>query len=156
MHPLVINDSTSLSHHPYYQQPQHYASKTATPSPYIQHQHPLDTVRSSYHHHYTQQSSQASSPQPRRASVAAPVTMSTRQRSNPNTKSPRDRRRSSGNISTISSQQQQYKSRKCIGNYYVGKTLGKGASGRSIIHAKRFSGVGFLSFTTPICAIICF
>ena len=40
-------------------------------------------------------------------------------------RSMRDRRRSSGAVSTHSQQ----KPKKCIGDYVVGKTLGKGASG---------------------------
>lgn len=46
---------------------------------------------------------------------------------NRSSRSIRDRRRSSSAISTHSSSQQ--KPKKCIGDYIVGKTLGKGASG---------------------------
>lgn len=59
----------------------------------------------------------------RRSSQVSPATILSRNKS---TKSLRDRRRSSGALSTHTALQ---KSRKCIGEYYVGKTLGKGASG---------------------------
>ncbi|OAC99876.1 hypothetical protein MUCCIDRAFT_146914 [Mucor lusitanicus CBS 277.49] len=49
----------------------------------------------------------------------------------------RDRRRSSGAISTHSQQQ---KPKKCIGDYVVGKTLGKGASGRVKLGVHRHTG----------------
>lgn len=65
---------------------------------------------------------QRSNPNSRRAS-AATVTNHSSSRSS---RSMRDRRRSSGAISTHSQQQ---KPKKCIGDYVVGKTLGKGASG---------------------------
>jgi hypothetical protein len=68
----------------------------------------------------------------RRASTAT-----TTHNNNNNTYSPsrssrsmRDRRRSSGAISTHSQQ----KPKKCIGDYVVGKTLGKGASGNKYIN----------------------
>ncbi|KAI8086385.1 uncharacterized protein BX664DRAFT_282272 [Halteromyces radiatus] len=132
MHPLVIND------HPYYQQPQVYVKTPTTPPTYNTH-HPYDNIRSSYHpstahpYHYSPQSSQP----PRRASMATPATILSRQRSS--TKSLRDRRKSSGTLST-SSQQQYHKPRKCIGDYYVGKTLGKGASGRVKLGIHRHTG----------------
>lgn len=61
----------------------------------------------------------------RRSSQVSPATILSRNKS---TKSLRDRRRSSGALSTHTAMQ---KSRKCIGEYYVGKTLGKGASGNA-------------------------
>ncbi|KAF7732339.1 hypothetical protein EC973_005235 [Apophysomyces ossiformis] len=61
----------------------------------------------------------------RRSSMVLPANILSRNKS---TKSVRtDRRRSSGTLSTHSATQ---KARKCIGDYYVGKTLGKGASGK--------------------------
>lgn len=59
----------------------------------------------------------------RRASAATNHTSASR-----SSRSMRDRRRSSGAISTHSTQ----KPKKCIGDYVVGKTLGKGASGKVI------------------------
>jgi hypothetical protein len=106
MHPLIINESA----HTYYQHPQHYVTKG------------YDTVRSASP--YIQPT--PSSSQPRRASMATTL----RQRSS--TKSVRDRRKSSGTLSSHHhhhQQNQHQKPRKYIGDYYVGKTLGKGASG---------------------------
>ncbi|KAI9481141.1 MAG: kinase-like domain-containing protein [Benjaminiella poitrasii] len=56
---------------------------------------------------------------------------------NRSSRSLRDRRRSSGTLSTNSQQQ---KPRKCIGDYVVGKTLGKGASGRVKLGVHRYTG----------------
>jgi hypothetical protein len=64
------------------------------------------------HHHYHRNS--------RRSSTAT-------YSGNKSSRSIGDRRRSSGALSTYSQSQ---KPRKCIGEYVVGKTLGKGASGR--------------------------
>lgn len=55
--------------------------------------------------------------------MVSPANVLSRHRS---TKSLKERRRSSGAISTYSTMP---KPRKMIGDYYVGKTLGKGASG---------------------------
>jgi hypothetical protein len=63
-----------------------------------------------------------SNPSSRRASA----TTTTNYSSSRSSRSVRDRRRSSGAISTHSQQ----KPKKCIGDYVVGKTLGKGASGK--------------------------
>ncbi|ORZ15847.1 hypothetical protein BCR42DRAFT_451768 [Absidia repens] len=152
MHPLVINDSQT-NHHPYYHQPQIYVDKPSTPV-YTQrqqhHHHSYDTVRSSYHspsnHNQCQQHQQRYeqsslpstpvTPQPtRRTSMASPSAILSRQRS---TKSLKDRRKSAGTISTSS--QQYHKPRKCIGDYYVGKTLGKGASGRVKLGIHKHTG----------------
>lgn len=77
---------------------------------------------------------QRSNPSSRRTSAA--TTTHTSNTNNNNTYSPsrssrsmRDRR-SSGAISTHSQQ----KPKKCIGDYVVGKTLGKGASGKNILN----------------------
>ncbi|KAI8968362.1 hypothetical protein BDF20DRAFT_177117 [Mycotypha africana] len=70
-----------------------------------------------------------SNPNSRRSSAATTVT-------NRSSKSSRDRRRSSGALSTHSQQ----KPRKCIGDYIVGKTLGKGASGRVKLGVHRMTG----------------
>ncbi|KAI7864862.1 hypothetical protein BDF14DRAFT_1987116 [Spinellus fusiger] len=70
----------------------------------------------------------------RRQSVAPPVAPLS---SNRSSKSIRDRRRSSGTLSTHSVSQ---KTRKIIGDYYVGKTLGKGASGRVKLGIHRQTG----------------
>ncbi|CAO3600529.1 unnamed protein product [Absidia cylindrospora] len=145
MHPLVINDSQT-NHHPYYHQPQIYVDKRH----HHHHHHSYDTVRSSYHsplnHNQCQQHQQRYeqsslpstpvTPQPtRRTSMASPTAILSRQRS---TKSLKDRRKSSGTISTSS--QQYHKPRKCIGDYYVGKTLGKGASGRVKLGIHKHTG----------------
>ncbi|KAJ8657249.1 hypothetical protein O0I10_007065 [Lichtheimia ornata] len=53
---------------------------------------------------------------------------------NKSLKSLRDRRRSSGTLSACSSP------RKCIGEYYIGKILGKGASGRVKLGIHRYTG----------------
>ncbi|KAI8370570.1 uncharacterized protein BYT42DRAFT_617113 [Radiomyces spectabilis] len=73
-----------------------------------------------------------SNPSSRRTSMVSPTAILTRNRSQ---KSIRDRRRSSGTLSTHSQ-----KPRKMIGDYYVGKTLGKGASGRVKLGVHRFTG----------------
>lgn len=65
-----------------------------------------------------------SNPNSRRTSAATTATNNNTSPSR-SSRSMRDRRRSSGAISTHSSQ----KPKKCIGDYVVGKTLGKGASG---------------------------
>ncbi|CDH53197.1 camk camkl gin4 protein kinase [Lichtheimia corymbifera JMRC:FSU:9682] len=70
----------------------------------------------------------------RRSSQVSPAAILSRNKS---TKSLRDRRRSSGALSTHTAMQ---KSRKCIGEYYVGKTLGKGASGRVKLGIHRHTG----------------
>ncbi|OAD76384.1 hypothetical protein PHYBLDRAFT_109842 [Phycomyces blakesleeanus NRRL 1555(-)] len=75
-----------------------------------------------------------SSASSRRQSVASPVSILP---SNKSSKSIRDRRRSSGTLSTHSVSQ---KARKTIGDYYVGKTLGKGASGRVKLGIHRQTG----------------
>lgn len=73
---------------------------------------PLPPPTPPYRHSYT--------PTPtRRASMILPSLSR-----NKSLKSLRDRRRSSGTLSTCSSP------RKCIGDYYIGKVLGKGASGK--------------------------
>ncbi|CAO3585663.1 unnamed protein product [Absidia cylindrospora] len=143
MHPLVINDSTTTGHHhPYYQPSQPYINKPSTPPAYHYHHHQhYDSIRSTYHtssnqHNYAPISPQATAQPPRRASMASPATILSRQRSG--NKSQKDRRKSSGNISTSS--QHYHKSRKCIGDYYVGKTLGKGASGRVKLGIHRHTG----------------
>jgi hypothetical protein len=79
--------------------------------------------------HHTHQK-QRSNPNSRR--VSATTTTSTQNNNNAyspsrSSRSMRDRRRSSGAISTHSQSQ---KPKKCIGDYVVGKTLGKGASGK--------------------------
>lgn len=71
---------------------------------------------------------QRSNPNSRRASAATVANHSTSRSS----RSVRDRRRSSGAISTHSQQQ---KPKKCIGDYVVGKTLGKGASGTKTMNS---------------------
>ncbi|KAL7310447.1 serine/threonine-protein kinase gin4 [Mucor circinelloides] len=76
---------------------------------------------------------QRSNPNSRRASAATVANHSTSRSS----RSVRDRRRSSGAISTHSQQQ---KPKKCIGDYVVGKTLGKGASGRVKLGVHRNTG----------------
>ncbi|KAI8339439.1 kinase-like domain-containing protein [Chlamydoabsidia padenii] len=68
--------------------------------------------------------------------MASPAAILSRQRSN-DSKSMRDRRKSSG---TISSSSQHHKPRKYIGDYYVGKTLGKGASGRVKLGIHKHTG----------------
>ncbi|KAG0167242.1 hypothetical protein DFQ28_005948 [Apophysomyces sp. BC1034] len=71
----------------------------------------------------------------RRTSMVLPASLLSRNKS---TKSARtDRRRSSGTLSTHSASQ---KARKCIGEYYVGKTLGKGASGRVKLGTHKHTG----------------
>ncbi|KAF1800640.1 hypothetical protein FB192DRAFT_1473040 [Mucor lusitanicus] len=76
---------------------------------------------------------QRSNPNSRRASAATVANHS----SSRSSRSMRDRRRSSGAISTHSQQQ---KPKKCIGDYVVGKTLGKGASGRVKLGVHRHTG----------------
>ncbi|ORY89975.1 hypothetical protein BCR43DRAFT_480777 [Syncephalastrum racemosum] len=66
--------------------------------------------------------------------MALPSNILSRNRS---VKSLRDRRRSSGALSTTGSM---HKPRRCIGDYYVGKTLGKGASGRVKLGVHRVTG----------------
>ncbi|KAI8641581.1 hypothetical protein BD408DRAFT_367923 [Parasitella parasitica] len=73
---------------------------------------------------------QRSNPNSRRASAA------TNHSSSRSSRSMRDRRRSSGAVSTHSQQ----KPKKCIGDYVVGKTLGKGASGRVKLGVHRHTG----------------
>ncbi|KAI8374779.1 kinase-like domain-containing protein [Blakeslea trispora] len=72
--------------------------------------------------------SQIYRPNSRRPSASAASTRSS--------KSIRDRRRSSGALSTHS----QYKPKKYIGDYVVGKTLGKGASGRVKLGVHKHTG----------------
>ncbi|KAI8144169.1 kinase-like domain-containing protein [Fennellomyces sp. T-0311] len=100
--------------------------------------HPLNTSDNYYHHHHHNQYPQAgqrrSSAPNRRTSMVLPTALLSRNRS---TKSLRDRRRSSGAISTCSTMQ---KPRKLIGDYYLGKTLGKGASGRVKLGVHRHTG----------------
>ncbi|GAA5816902.1 hypothetical protein MFLAVUS_010437 [Mucor flavus] len=74
---------------------------------------------------------QRTNPNSRRASAATNNTSASR-----SSRSMRDRRRSSGAISTHSTQ----KPKKCIGDYVVGKTLGKGASGRVKLGVHRHTG----------------
>ncbi|KAI7896652.1 kinase-like domain-containing protein [Mucor mucedo] len=74
-----------------------------------------------------------SNPNSRRTSTATTNNNTSPSRSS---RSMRDRRRSSGAISTHSSQ----KPKKCIGDYVVGKTLGKGASGRVKLGVHRHTG----------------
>ncbi|ORX51995.1 Pkinase-domain-containing protein [Hesseltinella vesiculosa] len=126
MHPLVINEP---AHPPYYnlnyQKPAHYYDSVRS------YQSPTNTGYPYYHFPTSPQS-----PASRRASVATPAAIVSRQRSQ---KSLRDRRRSSGALSSNSIQYQQ-KPRKCIGDYYVGKTLGKGASGRVKLGIHKHTG----------------
>ncbi|OBZ88240.1 Serine/threonine-protein kinase GIN4 [Choanephora cucurbitarum] len=72
--------------------------------------------------------SQTYRPNSRRPSASAASTRSS--------KSMRDRRRSSGAVSTHS----QHKPKKYIGDYIVGKTLGKGASGRVKLGVHKHTG----------------
>ncbi|KAG1457306.1 hypothetical protein G6F46_007312 [Rhizopus delemar] len=76
----------------------------------------------------TQHYSPSKNTHSRRTSSAATSTRST--------KSAKDRRRSSGALSSHS----QHKSKKYIGDYSVGKTLGKGASGRVKLGVCRTTG----------------
>ncbi|KAI9304917.1 hypothetical protein BJ944DRAFT_277982 [Cunninghamella echinulata] len=74
----------------------------------------------------------------RASAVVNPTTnVVSRQRS---TKSLKDRRRSSGALSSTSQHSQYQKPRKLIGDYYVGKTLGKGASGRVKLGVHKHTG----------------
>ncbi|KAG2221061.1 hypothetical protein INT45_009719 [Circinella minor] len=109
--------------------------------------HPLNTNNNNnnYYHPQAGQYRRSSAPSTshnnnnnnttsRRTSIALPTTLLSRNRS---TKSLRDRRRSSGALSNCSTMQ---KPRKLIGDYYLGKTLGKGASGRVKLGVHRHTG----------------
>lgn len=84
-----------------------------------------------YYYPPNQPPQQRSNPNSRRASAASNNNNNNTYSPSRSSRSMRDRRRSSGALSTHSQSQ---KPKKCIGDYIVGKTLGKGASGKLLKH----------------------
>ncbi|KAI9312164.1 hypothetical protein BX666DRAFT_2161655 [Dichotomocladium elegans] len=83
------------------------------------------------------QQRRASAPNTRRSSQVLPSSLLSRNKS---TKSLKQRRQSSGALPSTSTVCHTQKARKCIGEYYVGKTLGKGASGRVKLGVHKYTG----------------